>query len=110
VTLFELAYDAYAAPGGNKTDGALVVLYGFLCVPASQTLIFMLTRVRNSKRNWHSLCKALAHDDVRPVCALDLRNHGHLPVAAPHTYSAMAADVLALLKTHQPSRVQLLRH
>jgi hypothetical protein len=32
VTLFELAYDAYAAPSGNKTDGALVVLYGFLLI------------------------------------------------------------------------------
>jgi hypothetical protein len=51
VTPVELAYDAYTAPSGNKTDGALVVLHGFLCVPASQTLIFMLTRVRGSKRN-----------------------------------------------------------
>jgi pimeloyl-ACP methyl ester carboxylesterase len=40
--------------------------------------------------------------------ALDLRNHGHSPAAAPHTYATMAAEVLAFLATHRLSRVQLL--
>jgi pimeloyl-ACP methyl ester carboxylesterase len=44
------------------------------------------------------------------VYALDLRNHGHSPAAAPHTYAAMAADVLAFLAAHRLSRVQLLGH
>jgi pimeloyl-ACP methyl ester carboxylesterase len=70
----------------------------------------ILTETRGSKRNWHSLCKSLAHDLARPVYALDLRNHGHSPAAAPHTYAAMAADVLAFLAAHRLSRVQLLGH
>jgi pimeloyl-ACP methyl ester carboxylesterase len=111
VTHVELAYDAYSAPSGNTTDGALVVLHGLLCVSAPRCAPrSLLTEASGSKRNWHSLCKSLAHDLARPVYALDLRNLGHSPAAVPHTYAAMAADVLAFLAAHRLSRVQLLGH
>ena len=39
-----------------------------------------------------------------------MRNHGTSPHAKPHTYEAMAADVLHFFDTHKLSNVSLLGH
>lgn len=52
----------------------------------------------------------MAKDLNRPVYALDLRNHGSSPHAAPHTYPALAADVRHFLTVQRFSDVQLLGH
>jgi pimeloyl-ACP methyl ester carboxylesterase len=66
--------------------------------------------IRGQIRNWQSLSKALSNELQRTVYALDLRNHGHSPRAAPHNYEAMTADVLHFLEKKRLRDVQLLGH
>ncbi|KAI0749372.1 alpha/beta-hydrolase [Daedaleopsis nitida] len=90
----ELHYDKHLPPDGNETEKPLVILHGLF----------------GTKRNFGSLSKAFAKDLGRPVYALDLRNHGTSPHAEPHTYTAMAADVLHFCQAHKLSDVSLLGH
>ncbi|RDX57440.1 alpha/beta-hydrolase [Lentinus brumalis] len=90
----ELHFDKVVPPDGNETEKPLVILHGLF----------------GMKRNWGSLSKAFVKDLGRPVYALDLRNHGTSPHAQPHTYPAMAADVLHFCKVHKLSNVSLLGH
>ncbi|KAI1797188.1 alpha/beta-hydrolase [Ganoderma leucocontextum] len=90
----ELHYDKVIPPDGNATDRPLVILHGLF----------------GSKRNFGSLSKAFAKDLDRPVYTLDLRNHGTSPHAEPHSYPAMATDVLHFFKAHNLSNVSLLGH
>ncbi|KAG5643272.1 hypothetical protein DXG03_001239 [Asterophora parasitica] len=63
-----------------------------------------------SKRNFASLCKAFVRDLNRPVYALDLRNHGSSPHAAPMTYESMAADVKRFIEKSSLNDVSLFGH
>ncbi|KAH6909248.1 mitochondrial protein [Coprinopsis sp. MPI-PUGE-AT-0042] len=93
---FELAYDVIKPLRlkGNP-EGPLVILHGLF----------------GSKRNWKSLCKAFQRDlETREVYALDLRNHGSSPRVHPHTYEAMAEDVLHFIKHHGLTDVTLMGH
>ncbi|KAI8980132.1 alpha/beta-hydrolase [Trametes punicea] len=90
----ELHYDKLVPSDGNETRNPLVIIHGLF----------------GMKRNWGSLSKAFVRDLGRPVYALDLRNHGTSPHAEPHTYEAMAADVLHFCKTHSLTNVSLLGH
>ncbi|KAI0833404.1 alpha/beta-hydrolase [Trametes gibbosa] len=90
----ELHFDKVVPPNGNETRNPLVILHGLF----------------GTKRNWGSLSKAFAKDLDRPVYALDLRNHGTSPHAEPHTYTAMAVDVLRFCKTHSLTNISLLGH
>ncbi|KAI0359938.1 alpha/beta-hydrolase [Trametes cingulata] len=90
----ELHFDKVVPPDGNATRNPLVILHGLF----------------GTKRNWGSLSKAFVKDLGRPVYALDLRNHGTSPHAEPHTYEAMAADVLHFCQEHSLSNISLLGH
>ncbi|OJT03359.1 Abhydrolase domain-containing protein C22H12.03 [Trametes pubescens] len=90
----ELHFDKVVPPDGNETQNPLVILHGLF----------------GTKRNWGSLSKAFAKEINRPVYALDLRNHGTSPHAEPHTYSAMATDVLNFCRTHSLTNISLLGH
>ncbi|KAI0775269.1 alpha/beta-hydrolase [Trametes elegans] len=90
----ELHFDTVAPPDGNETRNPLVILHGLF----------------GTKRNWGSLSKAFAKDLNRPVYALDLRNHGTSPHAEPHTYPAMAADVVHFCQAHSLTNISLLGH
>ncbi len=125
----ELHYDKVIPPDGNATDRPLVILHGLLY--AFHCISFELrsrSRYRSgTKRNFGSLSKAFAKDLGQPVYTLvrcrsdrahdpssrakqDLRNHGTSPHAEPHSYPAMATDVLHFFKTHQLSNISLLGH
>ena len=60
-----------------------------------------------SARNWNVIAKNLARS--REVVAVDMRNHGHSPWAATHSYPDMAAD-LAEVIGHIGAPVDLLGH
>ncbi|KAF8071586.1 alpha/beta-hydrolase [Lyophyllum atratum] len=90
----DLSSDAYIPPGGNKTEGAVLILHGLF----------------GSKRNFASLCKAFQRDLNRPIYALDLRNHGSSPHARPMTYESMAADVHHFITKNQLADVSVLGH
>lgn len=51
-----------------------------------------------SARNWGVIAKRLS--DRGPVLAVDQRNHGESPWAAPHDYPAMAADLAEVVAAH----------
>ncbi|KAI0671667.1 alpha/beta-hydrolase [Trametes maxima] len=90
----ELHFDKVVPEDGNETRNALVILHGLF----------------GTKRNWGSLSKAFVKDLGRPVYALDLRNHGTSPHAEPHTYTAMANDVVHFCQVHSLNNVSLLGH
>ncbi|WP_224815874.1 alpha/beta fold hydrolase [Hasllibacter sp. MH4015] len=48
-----------------------------------------------SARNWGVIAKRLS--DTRRVIAVDMRNHGSSPWAAPHSYDAMAEDLAEVI-------------
>ncbi|HYE57619.1 MAG TPA: alpha/beta fold hydrolase [Rhodothermales bacterium] len=81
---------AYGAPGSATLS--LVILHGFL----------------GSSGNWHTLARRFG--EHRRVLVPDARNHGRSPHAAPHSYAAMAADVVALLDAHGLDRAAVLGH
>ncbi|MCA0873275.1 alpha/beta fold hydrolase [Seohaeicola saemankumensis] len=51
-----------------------------------------------SARNWGVIAKRLS--DERQVIAVDLRNHGNSPWAAPHDYPTMADDLAEVINAH----------
>jgi pimeloyl-ACP methyl ester carboxylesterase len=71
-----LCHDEY----GDAANPTVVILHGLF----------------GSGRNWMSVARRLA--DTWHVVTPDLRNHGGSPWLAPHTYAAMAADVIALIE------------
>ena len=64
-----------------------------------------------SKQIWGSFLKDF-HADMpnRAIYALDLRNHGSSPHAAPMTYEAMAEDVNKFVEDRNLTNVTLLGH
>ncbi len=79
--------------GGADDARPLVLLHGLL----------------GSSRNWQTAGGDLAAVGYR-VWALDLRNHGRSPHAAPMDYDVMIGDVLAWLDEQGLERVTLLGH
>lgn len=61
-----------------------------------------------SSKNWTQVSRALS--DRRRVVAVDQRNHGDSPHAAPHSLAAMRADLFALFETLGLERAILLGH
>ncbi|KAI0649164.1 alpha/beta-hydrolase [Trametes meyenii] len=90
----ELHFDKVVPEDGDETRNPLVILHGLF----------------GTKRNWGSLSKAFVRELGRPVYALDLRNHGTSPHAEPHTYTAMADDVVHFCQVHSLTNVSLLGH
>ncbi|ESK89362.1 mitochondrial protein [Moniliophthora roreri MCA 2997] len=72
--------------------------------------VVILHGLFGSKRNWQSLGKHYARALKRPVYSMDLRNHGESTHARPHTYEAMAADVLSFLKQRGLKDITMLGH
>ncbi|RED13019.1 alpha/beta fold hydrolase [Pontivivens insulae] len=60
-----------------------------------------------SARNWGAIAKRLSDD--RDVIAVDMRNHGDSPHAAPHDYPAMAQDLAEVAQRHG-GKIDLLGH
>lgn len=65
---------------GREEDPPVLFLHGLL----------------GSSSNWLRIGQAVADASYR-VILLDLRNHGRSPCCDPHTYDAMASDVVAFL-------------
>lgn len=61
-----------------------------------------------SSRNWRSVASALSAEH-RVIC-VDLRNHGRSPWIGSMTYSEMAADVRALIRSEGLDRPAVLGH
>lgn len=76
--------------GGGKSP--LVILHGLL----------------GSSRNWQTAGRDLAA--AHYVLALDARNHGQSPHAAPMNYEAMVADTIGWLDAQGLAKITLLGH
>ncbi len=93
-----LAARAFAQPSGQNAPSPvaapppLVLLHGLLA----------------SSRHWQTVSAELA--DLRPVFAVDLRNHGRSPRAATMTFDVMVDDLLAWLDARQLPVIDLLGH
>ncbi|KAJ2511076.1 hypothetical protein GGI11_005242 [Coemansia sp. RSA 2049] len=83
---------------GKKTAGAkktpLVVLHGLF----------------GSKQNWGGITRRLAQELERDVYAVDQRNHGESRHLGPHTYQAMAADLVRFIEDHRLGSPVLMGH
>ncbi len=77
---------------GEPGAPVLVILHGLL----------------GSSDNWQSLAKSYA--ETHRVLLTDARNHGRSPHHPDHTYTAMVADLLALLDARGIARASLLGH
>ncbi|KAG4306301.1 hypothetical protein PORY_000289 [Pneumocystis oryctolagi] len=90
-----LSFTKYTQKGYSvSSKPPVLVLHGFL----------------GSKSNWHTFCKILHKRTQRTFFALDLRNHGYSPHAAPHNYHAMVSDIFAFIEQHHLDSVILLGH
>ncbi|KNC79746.1 hypothetical protein SARC_07873 [Sphaeroforma arctica JP610] len=63
-----------------------------------------------AKVNWRALAKRFARDVHRDVYTVDVRNHGNSPHKPLHTYSAMVADLKALLLDLHIPKASFLGH
>ena len=61
-----------------------------------------------SSRNWRGIARALSAEH-RVIC-VDLRNHGRSPWIGSMTYSEMAADVRALIRSERLDRPVVIGH
>lgn len=77
---------------GGAGNEPLVICHGFL----------------GSSRMWKTAGKQLA--DFFHVFALDMRNHGESPHVAPHTYQAMADDLLAWMIDQKLDQINIMGH
>lgn len=67
------------APPGPATAPALLIAHGLF----------------GSARNWGAIARRLA--DIRPVLAVDMRNHGSSPRSADHGYPDLADDLAEVI-------------
>lgn len=130
VSPVELHYDKVVPPDGNETSKPLVILHGLLYVLISlkcrtrESSAFLAGR-RGTLDGSPELLRRISDDLCMFWCVVssssdvvqrtygthqDLRNHGTSPHAEPHTYSAMALDVIHFFETHKLSNVSLLGH
>ncbi|KAJ2609753.1 hypothetical protein H4S08_003917 [Coemansia sp. RSA 1365] len=63
-----------------------------------------------SKQNWGAISKQLSRTLNRDTFCVDLRNHGDSPHKSPHTYAAMAEDIVRFIKDHQLEKPILIGH
>jgi len=70
--------------------------------------LVLLHGMLGSSRNWQTIGRDLS--DQAHVFAVDARNHGQSPHAAPMDYPAMMEDLLAWLDTHIAGPVDLMGH
>jgi pimeloyl-ACP methyl ester carboxylesterase len=71
--------------------------------------LVILHGLLGSSGNWHTLSRTVFGKRFR-VYALDQRNHGRSPHATPHTYPAMAQDVVNFLDRHGLGAAHVLGH
>jgi hypothetical protein len=111
VTLAELAHDAYPVRIETRSSSSSTIPPVRPPTHASPPLSTPeYLRVCDSIRQCLDVCNILVHDLARPVHALIVRNHGHSPATAPHTFHAMATDLLAFFATHDLSRGRFFGH
>ncbi|KAI9026976.1 Alpha/Beta hydrolase protein [Hyaloraphidium curvatum] len=89
-----LSYRQFHPKAHDPQSAPLIVLHGLL----------------GSKRNWTTLSNKFATALGMEVYALDMRNHGHSPHNAVHTFEAMAEDLLFFLDTHHIPKASLCAH
>lgn len=70
--------------------------------------VVVLHGLFGSSRNWRGIARALSAEH-RVIC-VDLRNHGRSPWIGSMTYSEMAADVRALIRSEQLDRPVVIGH
>lgn len=70
--------------------------------------VVVLHGLFGSSRNWRGIARALSAEH-RVICA-DLRNHGRSPWIDSMTYSEMAADVRALIRSERLDRPVVIGH
>ncbi len=75
---------------------------------AGQSPLVILHGLLGSSRNWQTAGTDLATE--AEVCALDLRNHGRSPHAAPMSYAAMVADVLGWMDRRGWTQADVMGH
>lgn len=75
---------------------------------AGRPPIVILHGLLGSSRNWQSAAQDLA-GDFHAHC-LDLRNHGESPWATPHSFDAMAGDVVEWMERRLDARPVLVGH
>lgn len=63
-----------------------------------------------NKLNWQNLGKVLVKVMKCSVITVDLRNHGLSPHATPHSYEAMAQDVIKLYSKLSIQKANLIGH
>lgn len=89
-----LSWQQYKPKHFDPTLTPVVLLHGFMGL----------------KQNYGLVGRKISELTGHPVYGVDLRNHGALPQAAPHTYLTLADDVLGFLKERQWDNVILGGH
>ncbi|KAI9506345.1 hypothetical protein GGI25_002333 [Coemansia spiralis] len=89
----DLAFTKNSAPAASSGP-PLVVLHGLF----------------GSKQNWGAISRRLSQELNRDIYSVDQRNHGDSPHKAPHTYEAMARDLLNFISSHKMERPVLVGH
>lgn len=70
-------------------------LHGDHAATPENPALFIVHGLFGSGRNWGVIARRLS--DTRRVVTLDMRNHGHSPRAATHSYVDMAEDLAELI-------------
>ncbi|KAJ2787289.1 hypothetical protein GGI15_000839 [Coemansia interrupta] len=72
--------------------------------------LLILHGLFGSKQNWRAIAKQLTRTLDRDTYCVDLRNHGDSPHKAPHTYTAMSADIVRFISDHRLQKPILIGH
>ncbi|XP_050667624.1 protein ABHD11-like [Leptidea sinapis] len=92
-TAVDLAYKVHGK-GSFNNDTPVIVIHGLL----------------GMKKNWESVSKNINESINRSVVAVDVRNHGHSPHTATHTYPELAADISKLMEKLSIKRADIIGH
>ncbi len=100
--------DGIASGGGAGLGAGVITLFHRDLGGAGKPPLVVLHGLLGSSRNWLTTGGDLAAR--HHVLALDLRNHGKSPHAAPMDYETMTSDVLAWLDSQGLGKVSLMGH
>lgn len=75
---------------------------------AGKPQLIVIHGLLGSSRNWQAAAKDLSADFH--VFCLDMRNHGQSPHAEPHSFEAMADDVLQWMDEHGVAMASIIGH
>ncbi|KAJ2846335.1 hypothetical protein IWW36_004400 [Coemansia brasiliensis] len=82
------------SPDTASSNPPLVILHGLF----------------GSKQNWRAISKQLSRTLGCATYTVDLRNHGDSPHQTPHTYPAMAQDLVRFIEDHKLNTPTLIGH